>query len=512
MIKNERTIILGIDFDGAPVQGGDPLYVNRMGPKAFLDFLEIHSGLIPVHSSPIERIASFMAVLKENKGNFAFYADSWEIAPFASAKRMLEWIDAWYLHGWNGEIDKTTDFPKESIAPILELAVLDKASRNRVSPGTGRRLLELSSVLSKGIHIPLKKLEFIDNLDDWPAAWQEVFKKLSCIKQIYNWNPAETGNKSKLKEALVLEYDSAVTALRYLSQLMENEKKQFSSHFILEAEGNLRDEILSAYGKPETGARESNSNDSASQILPLALNLQKEPLDMTSLLAFLSLPVCPLGGIRYKLAESVANSGGIYGNAWKDGIEESKKLWKKWNKDELELEGFVDSWIPKIKQQEQAFSKQAAIDTAERVIAFLRKSRNKHYDTALAQASLFCRTLELLGDSYNELPWSLLEEILSLASGTATGGNPLNKWEAGTRRPWSSPGAVFEDIDTLVWFNPQNRSEIYCEFRRRLLRRFPYSIYYRVIGFEVVIFGLFHCARDPINISVMLDYREGLEN
>ena len=54
--------------------------------------------------------------------------------------------------------------------------------------------------------------------------------------------------------------------------------------------------------------------------------------------------------------------------------------------------------------------------------------------------------------------------------------------------------------------------EIYGEFRRRLLRRFPYSIYYRVIDSEVVIFGLFHCARDPINISEMLDYRKNLEN
>ena len=54
--------------------------------------------------------------------------------------------------------------------------------------------------------------------------------------------------------------------------------------------------------------------------------------------------------------------------------------------------------------------------------------------------------------------------------------------------------------------------EIYGEFRRRLLRRFPYSIYYRVIAFEVVVFGLFHCALDPINISEMLDYREDVES
>ena len=49
--------------------------------------------------------------------------------------------------------------------------------------------------------------------------------------------------------------------------------------------------------------------------------------------------------------------------------------------------------------------------------------------------------------------------------------------------------------------------KIHGEFRRRLLRRFPYSIYYRVIEDEVVVFGLFHCARDPIVISEILDNR-----
>jgi hypothetical protein len=50
MTKTERKITLGIDFDGAPVQTNDPLFVNKMGPLTFLDFLEIHSGLIPVQT------------------------------------------------------------------------------------------------------------------------------------------------------------------------------------------------------------------------------------------------------------------------------------------------------------------------------------------------------------------------------------------------------------------------------------------------------------------------------
>jgi hypothetical protein len=97
MIKNERTIFLGIDFDGAPVQGDNPLFVSRM----------------------------------------------------------LEWIDTLYLQGWNGKMEQFDNFSKETNASILELAALEKASRNRVSPGIGQRLLNLSAVLDGGINLPL---------------------------------------------------------------------------------------------------------------------------------------------------------------------------------------------------------------------------------------------------------------------------------------------------------------------------------------------------------------------
>jgi len=39
--------------------------------------------------------------------------------------------------------------------------------------------------------------------------------------------------------------------------------------------------------------------------------------------------------------------------------------------------------------------------------------------------------------------------------------------------------------------------KVHKELRRRLLRRFPYAIYFTVKGSEVIVFGLFHCARDP---------------
>lgn len=56
--------------------------------------------------------------------------------------------------------------------------------------------------------------------------------------------------------------------------------------------------------------------------------------------------------------------------------------------------------------------------------------------------------------------------------------------------------------------NPLLYPVAYGHFRRCLLRRFPYAVYFRVEGTEVVVFGLFHCARDPRAIRKKLQDRE----
>ncbi len=48
---------------------------------------------------------------------------------------------------------------------------------------------------------------------------------------------------------------------------------------------------------------------------------------------------------------------------------------------------------------------------------------------------------------------------------------------------------------------------VFCEFRRCLLRRFPYAAYYRIEKRKVIIFGLFHCARDISAIEKRLRNR-----
>lgn len=60
---------------------------------------------------------------------------------------------------------------------------------------------------------------------------------------------------------------------------------------------------------------------------------------------------------------------------------------------------------------------------------------------------------------------------------------------------------------TEIPHNPLIYQKVFGGFRRRLLRRFPYAIYYKVIKSEVIIFGFFHCVRDPQTIAKQLQGR-----
>jgi len=56
--------------------------------------------------------------------------------------------------------------------------------------------------------------------------------------------------------------------------------------------------------------------------------------------------------------------------------------------------------------------------------------------------------------------------------------------------------------------NPLLYRKVHKDFRRRLLKRFPYAIYFSIEEQQVVVFGLFHCARNPAVLKRELQDRE----
>ncbi|MBN2652994.1 MAG: type II toxin-antitoxin system RelE/ParE family toxin [Spirochaetales bacterium] len=67
---------------------------------------------------------------------------------------------------------------------------------------------------------------------------------------------------------------------------------------------------------------------------------------------------------------------------------------------------------------------------------------------------------------------------------------------------------IFYALSSEIARNPMIYRRVYADFRRRLLKRFPYSIYFLVEDDLVIVFGLFHCSRNPQKIIEMLKLRE----
>ena len=55
--------------------------------------------------------------------------------------------------------------------------------------------------------------------------------------------------------------------------------------------------------------------------------------------------------------------------------------------------------------------------------------------------------------------------------------------------------------------NPHIFPKVHGDFRRRLLRRFPYAIYFFTKEDHIIVAGLFHTARDPERVSTILQDR-----
>lgn len=52
--------------------------------------------------------------------------------------------------------------------------------------------------------------------------------------------------------------------------------------------------------------------------------------------------------------------------------------------------------------------------------------------------------------------------------------------------------------------NPLLYPRVHSRFRRCLLRRFPYAVYFTIEDDQIIVFGIFHCARDPRTIRAKL--------
>jgi plasmid stabilization system protein ParE len=62
------------------------------------------------------------------------------------------------------------------------------------------------------------------------------------------------------------------------------------------------------------------------------------------------------------------------------------------------------------------------------------------------------------------------------------------------------------DIDGLAWFAGIHPEVFGCH--RMLTKRFPYAVYYRIVGDTAIVLAVLSCRRDPDLIRQRLDNRD----
>jgi plasmid stabilization system protein ParE len=67
---------------------------------------------------------------------------------------------------------------------------------------------------------------------------------------------------------------------------------------------------------------------------------------------------------------------------------------------------------------------------------------------------------------------------------------------------------MFYACSSDILRNPLLYPKVHDEFRRCLIRRFPYALYFTINNEQVIVTGLFHGARDPRTIESMLQNRK----
>nr|WP_315848146.1 PD-(D/E)XK nuclease family protein [uncultured Rhodoferax sp.] len=447
------------DFFNTPV-------VGRLG---FLSLLETYLGLSAPEASTARRVTIYSGLLRAHDNNSRFYSESLKADSIGTAARLLAWRDEWRLGGWDGRANP------EHPPRIQELSAIERAALETLPPGEAERLHQVVRVLGASGPDPIKSVDLVDPLGDFPLLWRQVLELLPAV-EVRLPGPRGEGQLRTVQEqalavlagqpagdlaaptdgSLVLVHSlSATTAEHWLSAQHSHEP---GDRLVLaENTGDSLDVSLSATGGVNCGFERPSQLRPALQALPLGLELCWSPLDVKRLLDFLTHPVGPFSrSARGRLARAVAKQPGIGGEAWNaakaklttgDGAQELVDDIAFWLESDRwpRTDGVpVDVLIARVDRMKESMR---------------RRLSGVHADVAtFSPAYRQCATVL---DALTELAKQGLTTVLPrqveqlVAHATPAGAtNPAAVAHIGCMRSASTPAACIEAADEVVWWMP----------------------------------------------------------
>ncbi len=63
---------------------------------------------------------------------------------------------------------------------------------------------------------------------------------------------------------------------------------------------------------------------------------------------------------------------------------------------------------------------------------------------------------------------------------------------------------ALDDCISLIRLHPEIAPVAFKNFRRALMKRFPFAVFYRVSSRVLTIYAVFHCSKSPLRLSKRL--------
>lgn len=463
-------ITFGLHLDGQRAfQPGNRLGEIAVGPLGFLNILETHLGLLADYPSNAERIVHYRDCLAKADVPDRFYHNSFTTDALGTAATLLNWRDAWYLHGWSGSMAVGAG------KRLTDLADVELYAKTAVSASIGERLERVLVCLDQR-RLPIDEVRLCDPLVSFPGRWQSVLGRLPV--RVIDQERAGAGFLGELQKKILAaamgqpvvkidwQNDGTVTVVqgetRFLAAgwLSAQIDEATPTLIVSGAEGARLDAQLVNSGHPRQGLREASAFRPALQVLPLALEILWQPLNFYGLVQFLTHSVCPVPGYaRWKLAAKVADAPGIGGNSWEKTI---KDIERHYGDEAPKVREKIRLWVehPRFSQNEGA-PVWAVLERVRLLAEYFRvrlgdadTAKRISFTAAHAQCSSCAASLETLqAQGIVDIRPRQLQKLVAQATAHGTD-NPLLVAEVGARLAVTHPGAAVEPVDQVIWWQP----------------------------------------------------------
>lgn len=441
-------LILGSGLDGAPALLDLPPLTATVGPLGFVDLLGQWLGVDTRTAPDAERIAATLAALRGMEGRF--WSVSYDIDPWATAKRVLDLRDALLIAGWDGTA-------AGSPPRVADIAALPKLPAGLPDI--------LSALRAAALPATLPKLALLEPLEFWPPLWRQLLVRLNPepyalpaatapgdLGALQNW--FTTGQKATWKgdgSLTLLTGDGGAGCADVISALLP---RLPVDSVLLGTDTPPLPLLLRARHLPRATALKGATL--GAQMLSLALALHWAPFDAAAALEFLQLPEHPLGGSARFLLDAISSHPGHGGVLYREAVEEARlaKLAADTERgfDQPTCEKRADArvqaiadWLPETRFDPKAGLPASVISTVCRRVAAWAAARQRPEDAAPAAA--LERALERSElDVFS--PVLLGRMLEAVTSGDITLALP----EAAPWRAFANPAARLDATQTTLWW------------------------------------------------------------